>query len=110
MVPGSPLGSVPIWAIGRSFQQKGGLARQKQGDPSPEQPRGNVTKLVGRENPSKPARKSRQNWAQGKSRVAGGLWYGDSKETEALRQQSCLERGESATEWTCVENIWSAVL
>lgn len=109
-MPGSPLGSVPMWATGRSFQQKGGLARQKQGDPSPEQPRGNVTRLVGRESPSKPARKPRQDWAQGKSRVAGGLRYGDSKETEALGQQICLERGESTTERTCVENIWSAVL
>ena len=72
----------------RSFQQKGGLARQKQGEPSPEQPRGNVTGLVGRESPSEPARKPRQDWAQGKSRVAGVLGYGDSKETEALRR-SC---------------------
>lgn len=44
-----------------------------------------MTGLVGRESPSEPARKPRQDWAQGKSRVAGVLGYGDSKETEALR-------------------------
>lgn len=74
----------PLEPQGRSFQQKGGLARQKQGEPSPEQPRGNVTGLVGRESLREPARKPRQDWAQGKPRAAGGLGYGDSKETEAL--------------------------
>ena len=81
---GAPWAVCPFEPQGRSFQQKGGLARQKQGEPSAEQPRGNVTGLVGRESLRERARKPRRDWAQGKPRAAGGLGYGDSKETEAL--------------------------
>ena len=84
----------PFGPQGRSFQQKGGLARQKQGEPCPEQPRGNVTGLVGRESPREPARKPRRDWAQGKPRAAGGLGHGDSKETEALRGAAWSEGKE----------------
>lgn len=58
---GAPWALCPFGPQGRSFQQKGQLARQKQGEPCPEQPRGNVTGAGGQGEPEGASQEPRQD-------------------------------------------------